>query len=459
VPSSYLMRDVIVCIPGITGSVLRKDGKDIWNVSGGAILNALRTLGGSVKELKLEEDPVDADDVDGITATSVIRDVHLIPGLWKIDGYTKLVRHIEERFDVKHGENLFEFAYDWRRDNRVASRQLATKTKGWLDAWRAKSGNRNAKLVLIGHSMGGLVARHFIECREGWRDTRTLVTIGTPYAGSLYALGTLANGKKVKFFDLTEIARSLTAVYQLLPIYPCYDGGDGKLARVAEARIPNLDPAKTKAALAFHHEIRDAVEENMKLSEYADARYDIRPIVGIEQPTAQSAQRDGNKVKLLRRLGKDDLAGDGTVPRPSATPTEFDRLQNAIYASERHASLQNDGDVLFQLNGILTQPSFNPSDYRDATSKIGQSLDVEDWLTPDQPLEVRARPHADPGGLLVAVAEDAETGEEKVRRQLQPTDDGWYTATLGPLPEGLYRVSSLAGNVEPVTDLVTVVGE
>ena len=128
----------------------------------------------------------------------------------------------------------------------------------------------------------------------------------------------------------------------------------------------------------------------MKLSEYADARYDIRPIVGIEQPTAQSAQRDGNKVKLLRRLGKDDLAGDGTVPRPSATPTEFDRLQNAIYASERHASLQNDGDVLFQLNGILTQPSFNPSDYRDATSKIGQSLDVEDWLTPDQPLEVRA---------------------------------------------------------------------
>ena len=182
----------------------------------------------------------------------------------------------------------------------------------------------------------------------------------------------------------------------------------------------------------------------MKPPSTPTARYDIRPIVGIEQPTAQSAQRDGNKVKLLRRLGKDDLAGDGTVPRPSATPTEFDRLQNAIYASERHASLQNDGDVLFQLNGILTQPSFNPSDYRDATSKIGQSLDVEDWLTPDQPLEVRARPHADPGGLLVA-AEDAETGEEKVRQQLQPTGDGWYTATLGPLPEGLYRVSSLAG--------------
>ena len=246
-PSSYLMRDVIVCIPGITGSVLRKDGKDIWNVSGGAILNALRTLGGSVKELKLEEDPVDADDVDGITATSVIRDVHLIPGLWKIDGYTKLVRHIEERFDVKHGENLFEFAYDWRRDNRVASRQLATKTKGWLEAWRGSPGTatRSSSSSATRWADSSRVTSSSA-ARVG--ATRTLVTIGTPYAGSLYALGTLANGKKVKFFDLTEIARSLTAVYQLLPIYPCYDGGDGKLARVAEARIPNLDPAKTKAA-------------------------------------------------------------------------------------------------------------------------------------------------------------------------------------------------------------------
>ena len=77
---SYLMPDVIVCIPGITGSVLRKDGRDIWNISGSAVFNALRTLGGNLQDLKLEDDPVDVDDVDGIQATSVIRDVHLIPG-------------------------------------------------------------------------------------------------------------------------------------------------------------------------------------------------------------------------------------------------------------------------------------------------------------------------------------------------------------------------------------------
>jgi lecithin:cholesterol acyltransferase len=458
VPPSYLMPDVIVTIPGITGSVLRKGNKDIWNVSGSAILNALRTLGDDLQELKLEDDPVDVDDVDGITAPSVIRDIHLIPGLWKIDGYTKLVQHIQQKFDVKPGENLFEFPYDWRRDNRVASRQLATKAKGWLDAWRQKSGNKNAKLIVIGHSMGGLVARHFIECREGWRDTRMLITLATPYRGSMYSVGTLVNGKKIKFFDLTDVSRSMTALHQLMPIYECYDGGDGKLVRVTEAQIPHLDAAKAKAALAFHQEIADAVEANMKEPAYADKRYDIRPIIGIEQPTAQSIKRDGDKVRLIQSRRGQDLMGDGTVPRPSAEPPEFERHENVIYAAEKHASLQNDDDVLFQLNGVLTQPRWNPNDYRDATGKVGQALDLDDWVDPADPLKVRARPLEDPGGLLVVVAEDVQNGQEVARQRLREADDGWYEAEL-TLPEGVYRVTSMGGKVEPVTDLVTVVAE
>src|SRR6266496_1650277 len=126
-------RDLIVTLPGITGSVLQKDGKDVWNVSGGAALNALRTLGGSIKKLQLKEDPPDVDDLgDGITAPRVIQDIHLIPGLWKIDGYSKLRKHILETFDVEPGRNFFEFPYDWRRDNRVAARRLGHSSEQWL---------------------------------------------------------------------------------------------------------------------------------------------------------------------------------------------------------------------------------------------------------------------------------------------------------------------------------------
>ena len=107
--------------------------------------------------------------------------------------------------------------------------------------------------------------------------------------------------------------------------------------------------------------------------------------------------------------------GDGTVPRPSATPVEFENHQNEIYGAERHASLQNDDDVLFQLNGILTQPAFNPADYRSVSTKVGQRLDLADWATPAETVRCARSRSDDPGGLLVANVQNVDTGEERRR--------------------------------------------
>ena len=79
--------------------------------------------------------------------------------------------------------------------------------------------------------MGGLICRHFLEMLDGWKDTRLLITFGTPYRGSLNALDFIANGMKKKLgpvtlLNLTELVRSFTSVYQLLPIYPCVDPGE-----------------------------------------------------------------------------------------------------------------------------------------------------------------------------------------------------------------------------------------
>ena len=105
--------------------------------------------------------------------------------------------------------------------------------------------------MLVGHSMGGLVARHYLEVLDGWRDTRMLVTFGTPYRGSLNALDFLCNGFKKKIgpigVDLTRLLRSLTSVYQLLPRYPVIDSGSGDLTRVAEtADLPGVDPVRAE---------------------------------------------------------------------------------------------------------------------------------------------------------------------------------------------------------------------
>ncbi len=165
----YAMDDVVVLLPGITGSVLKKDGAVVWGYSAGSIAKALFTSGGSMaRALALPHDDPDVDDLgDGIVADAPMPDLHLLPGVWKIDAYGAIVEAITATFAVTEGKNFFQFPYDWRRDNRVASRKLASAARGWLKTWRESSGNRGAKLILVAHSMGGLVSRHFLEVPGG----------------------------------------------------------------------------------------------------------------------------------------------------------------------------------------------------------------------------------------------------------------------------------------------------
>ncbi|HZB35212.1 MAG TPA: hypothetical protein VE440_03975 [Gaiellaceae bacterium] len=456
------MRDVIFVLPGITGSVLRKDGEDVWNASRGTVLRALLSLGRNVRALELKDDPPDVDDLgDGVTAPSLIQDAHLIPGFWKIDGYTKVVEDIKQTFDIEPGKNFFEFPYDWRRDNRVAARKLAREGRARLAEWRARSGAEDAKLILVGHSMGGLISRYFLECLDGWRDTRVLVTFGTPYRGSLNAIGTLSNGISRKIgpisIDLSALVRTFTSVYQLLPIYPCYRGDDGKLVRVTETAIPNLDTATAARALAFHDEIRAAVEAHEQDDEYRENRYAIRPVVGTLQPTKQSARPAADGVSLVPSYEGKDYGGDGTVPRVSATPLEVEQEENAMFASERHASLQNEDAVLVQLRGVISGLDIDFGSFRDAFPAIGLALDLEDAYATDEPVRVRVRPEEEPSDPLVVEAERIDEHGEPMRRTLQRGEDGWHEAELAPLAEGLYRLTAFGtGAVEPVSDVFLV---
>src|SRR5262249_38288885 len=113
-PTRRPTADVVVLLPGIMGSVLRKGDRDVWARSGGAIVSGPRALGGRVRELTLAGDPPDVDDLgDGITAVRLFPDTHMLPGLWKIDGYSKISQTIQAELDVTPGRNFFEFPYDW----------------------------------------------------------------------------------------------------------------------------------------------------------------------------------------------------------------------------------------------------------------------------------------------------------------------------------------------------------
>lgn len=452
-------KDLVILLPGITGSVLANArGKEVWAPSAGAVWRAIASFGGSIEGLELAADDVD----DGVTATRLVPDVTLVPGLVKIDGYDRVSRYLIEQLGLVEGRNFHPFPYDWRRDNRVNAKRLESQAMSWLQHWRAESGAADAKLVLIGHSMGGLISRWFLECLGGWQHTRALITLGTPHRGSLNAVGFIENGMKKGIgpfgLDLSPLLRSFTSVYQLLPIYPCIDAGGGALQRVADAAkagvLAHVDTARAQAARAFHQEIIDAQARNAQDAAYAERGYTLVPIVGIEQPTAQSARVEGGKLTLVNSHEGQDLAGDGTVPRASATPVELGDAKREVYAAETHGALQNADGTLANIKGVLTRDRIDFRKFQRAEDAATLSLELDDVVLPGETLGVRVRPsegHPKIGVTFTPLAGGAPLDERLVR----DPEPGWQRGEFSLAP-GVWRVTAHADGATPVSDLVVV---
>lgn len=82
-------------------------------------------------------------------------------------------------------QNLFAFPYQWRQKNEISAGELKIK----IDEVKTLTGAR--KVDLVAHSMGGLLARYYIES-DGTdenslnygEDVDQLITLGTPHQGA-----------------------------------------------------------------------------------------------------------------------------------------------------------------------------------------------------------------------------------------------------------------------------------
>jgi len=442
------MRDLIVVIPGIMGSVLAIDGRTVWGP--GAILPNLRSLGREIDRLKLPTDIGDEEARDGVVATALMPDLHLLPGVWTIDGYTKVTRHLRQRFDIYDDPpNLIEFPYDWRLSNAASARRLARVALPALERWRKFSAEPDAKLILICHSMGGLVARYFLEHKDlqGRDYTRRLITIGTPYQGSINALDAISNGLSKRLgplqLDLTDFARSLPSLYQLLPTYPCIEAKPAQYLPLAASVVSNVCPTRVAAALDFHRLATPATP----------APYKITAIKGHIQPTAQSARTTTTGIEPLYKYKGVDRQGDGTVPRPSSHPTEWeDESVSTIFAGQLHGSLQNGDDVLQQIYGALTGQL--------GTWMGGRAISVEapDVLLQGESLEIAVSSKEGEDRLPLQAQLVSEDGVAIASEILNNQGHGNYALTFpAPLPAGAYRITVDSADPGTPVDAVTAI--
>src|SRR5262249_3989118 len=145
----------VVFVPGILGSeLLRPDGTPVW-------LSLANALGYHDLHLPLcfphNEQPYD------LVPGRLVGTDGLLPRLFGFRAYEDFVHLLEAAGFRRHpaepgGLGYHVFTYDWRRDVVWAARRLHQAIEQLAEARR----DRNLRVTVIGHSLGALVARHYL---------------------------------------------------------------------------------------------------------------------------------------------------------------------------------------------------------------------------------------------------------------------------------------------------------
>ncbi len=383
--ATLMNNDIIILIPGIGGSRLERDGKPIYDLSLGALPRLIWNWVGGDLAFRGGSSKPD----DDVVATDLFNN-QLIPGWFGVDDYDGLIDTLQA---VVHdpARQFFKFPYDWRASNRWAGEALDAFARARLHEWQRGQGGPEARLWLVCHSMGGLVARYFLEHLGGSEITRRLITIATPHRGAPKALNALVNGMGFGYLDFSTVIRSFASTYELLPQAPVVNvaGAPGEvLARVADffgmgtllpvpatakpgtaptglTPLPHIDAQRLRDALEFHKSIREPVIRRMEAGEASP--YEITCLFNRRQRTPQSAQwRDhqllmSDEPPIPVAAGQEPVyfQGDGTVPGPLAVPIEWLDAGKAIAMDEKHVSMPSSRTVT-----NLIQNFANPLDAR-----------------------------------------------------------------------------------------------
>jgi pimeloyl-ACP methyl ester carboxylesterase len=465
-------RDLIIVIPGILGSrLVRRKGEKttvVWDLSIAHLPRLLRAI--ATQGLVLEGNGVDVPD-DGIEADALFSS-QLIPGFFGVDDYAPLVAGLQA---IAGPDQVRPFPYDWRLSNRHAAERLETVAGDALKQWRAASGAQDAKLWLVCHSMGGLVARYYCEYLGGAADTRAVITIGTPHRGSVNALDALANGKRFGPVNLTRTVRSLPSVYELLPLFPVLRSPQG-LHRIAEyfdldhitgaglgsatpsSGIPGIDRTMLQRALDFHAAIRVPAERREDGDEPCPYRQEA--FFNRRQPTNRTAWLEGGGVAMAKTYPssgaggaeESDERGDGTVPATSSMPIEWADSSKAVPVAERHPAMQATKLVLDSITNWA-----RPLDARGTKGVADDAvveLDLPPAITVGEELVVSAA-RARPAPATVE-AQDVRTGAARTLPVLLRPD--MQQRSFGNLPVGVHRVTVRPNDrtLPPTSDFVYV---
>ena len=234
----------VIIVPGIMGSRLVDPATSalVWNPTGQPIG---RPCTGSYGRFAANRDrlmdpaplrPAESHDIPGWRCRDRFTRAEAIPHFGNLvaDFYDQLAFALNDpAFNAglrgRTGKALQVLAcgYDWRDDNAESARRLRQVVD---EAKRLPGVGCDGKVIIIAHSMGGLVSRFFCKMLGGEADTDALILLGSPTHGAPQAYRTLKTGISL-WIDtllsalfpassratLMRMLRGFPSAYQLLP--------------------------------------------------------------------------------------------------------------------------------------------------------------------------------------------------------------------------------------------------
>ncbi len=315
-------RRPVVVLPGIMGSELYLGDKLFWPNLTQALRNPALLSVGHGETLRL-----------GRIAKRII----VIPNFIKLDAYSELVDYLEDELGYVSGQDLLEFPYDWRQDNRDS----AEKLKAAVDRWRKEVIGMDTKFTILCHSMGALVSRYYLNCLGGDSHVDKFVALagahfGAPFViqGLLYGPDLLPLGIGQKNFHLA--LTSMPSAYQLIPPYPAAFGPDGKSIDLHEDNswVKPEHRHLLKSAAEFHKEIG----QTTKVPTTCIFGYGVKTVTRVV--VNKRSESGWDEVRFMV-----EPAGDNRVV------DRYGYLEGADIhpVKQHHGSLWNDKDVKMRI--------------------------------------------------------------------------------------------------------------
>lgn len=254
-------RNPVIVIPGILGSTLVEEpsGRVVWGAFVRGAVDTDFPEGTRVFSLPMEKGVPLSHLRDNVKPDGVLETLEADVGVVRIaalEPYKGIIRSLDAgryvdrdilaakmKRDAAGGVDYaglhttcYQFDYDWRRDISENASRLDELIGHAADfASRQRGDGRRAKVDIVAHSMGGLVALYYLKYGKdplpddgtipnvtwaGAANVEQVIIVGTPSAGSVLSLKQLIEG--VSYAAITPtyspaILGTMPSIYELMP--------------------------------------------------------------------------------------------------------------------------------------------------------------------------------------------------------------------------------------------------